>query len=105
MTDAAASPTDPLPTELRIPQGRARVDLVYPDGVRSLTANALRAACRCAACTRQRHDGSLTAPTGPLTIVTLRAIGTYGVNIVFSDGHDRGIFPWSYVRSLTATGN
>nr|WP_234825174.1 gamma-butyrobetaine hydroxylase-like domain-containing protein [Cupriavidus necator] len=24
----------------------------------------------------------------------------YGVQIVFSDGHDRGIYPWRYLQAL-----
>jgi DUF971 family protein len=24
----------------------------------------------------------------------------YGVQLVFDDGHERGIYPWSYLREL-----
>jgi len=24
----------------------------------------------------------------------------YGVQLVFSDGHERGIYPWAYLRDL-----
>jgi len=27
-------------------------------------------------------------------------IGDYAVNIAFSDGHNRGIYPWPYLRLL-----
>ncbi|WP_459569001.1 gamma-butyrobetaine hydroxylase-like domain-containing protein [Cupriavidus sp. 8B] len=26
----------------------------------------------------------------------------YGVQIVFSDAHERGIYPWAYLRTLGA---
>jgi prepilin-type processing-associated H-X9-DG protein len=28
-------------------------------------------------------------------------MGHYGVNITFSDGHARGIYPWSYLTELS----
>jgi prepilin-type processing-associated H-X9-DG protein len=31
----------------------------------------------------------------------VREVGSYGVNIAFSDGHDRGIYPWSYLAQLS----
>ncbi len=27
-------------------------------------------------------------------------MGDYGINIGFSDGHARGIYPWSYLSQL-----
>jgi DUF971 family protein len=27
-------------------------------------------------------------------------VGAYGVQFVFGDGHDRGIFPWRFLREL-----
>ncbi|MDX2307030.1 MAG: DUF971 domain-containing protein [Hyphomicrobium sp.] len=30
----------------------------------------------------------------------LKPIGTYAVRIVFSDGHDTGLFTWDYLRTL-----
>lgn len=26
----------------------------------------------------------------------------YGVQLVFSDGHERGIYPWAYLRDLVS---
>ena len=26
----------------------------------------------------------------------------YGVQLVFSDGHERGIYPWAYLADLTS---
>ena len=32
----------------------------------------------------------------------VRAVGNYALQLVFSDGHERGIFPWGYLRELGA---
>ena len=77
--------------------------LVMTDGgaePRSLHAAALRMACRCAHCTRARIDGKFPATFAGVTIEGLTAMGHYGVNVAFSDGHARGIYPWSYLSEL-----
>ena len=35
-----------------------------------------------------------------VTIAELRPVGNYGVLIVFSDGHDTGIYSWSWLREI-----
>lgn len=36
----------------------------------------------------------------PLTIVDAQMVGTYALKIVFSDGHDTGIYSWTYLREI-----
>lgn len=105
MTDRSTPAPDAPPKELRLAKDKTELELVYTDGPRILTAESLRAACRCADCARRRHDGTFAAPAGRVAVTALQPIGTYGINIVFSDGHDRGIYSWGYIRTLTATGN
>jgi DUF971 family protein len=35
-------------------------------------------------------------------VENLRMIGSYGLQLVFGDRHERGIYPWPYLRSLPA---
>lgn len=65
-----------------------------------LSAGALRAACRCAFCVRARFDGVFPERFDGLAITGVAPIGSYAVNIAFSDGHNRGIYPWSLLRAL-----
>ena len=37
---------------------------------------------------------------GPLTAVDAEMVGNYAIRITFSDGHDTGIYSWSYLREL-----
>ena len=37
---------------------------------------------------------------GPLTALTAEIVGNYALRISFSDGHDTGIYTWSYLREL-----
>jgi DUF971 family protein len=49
---------------------------------------------------RARVDGWAVRAGPDLTIVDVRPVGHYAVNLVFSDGHDRGIYPWVYLREI-----
>ena len=41
-----------------------------------------------------------TPAAGPLTAVDAELVGNYALKIRFSDGHDTGLYTWSYLRSL-----
>jgi DUF971 family protein len=89
------------PTEIRLVNGRRTLEIEWPDGARShLQAGHLRANCRSSRAIRSRHDGADTKPAGDLQMTDVGLIGLYGINLAFSDGDDRGIYPWSYLRQL-----
>jgi DUF971 family protein len=98
------------PDEIIVRSGRAELVLVFAEATLAIGAPRLRAACRCADCRRERIDreridrdadpdtgGATIAGT---TIAEVRLVGDHALNIAFSDGHDRGIYPWSYLREL-----
>ena len=92
-----------LPRELRVENMGRTLEVAWPGNRRDrLTAAQLRAACRCAACTRARADGAPPIADPEVAIRGVDPIGGYGVNITFSDGHARGIFPWAFLRDLAA---
>lgn len=37
---------------------------------------------------------------GPLSALGAELVGNYAIRIRFSDGHDTGIFSWTYLRSI-----
>jgi DUF971 family protein len=41
-----------------------------------------------------------TPSAGPLAAVDAELVGNYALRIRFSDGHDTGIYSWSYLRSI-----
>ncbi|EQL42928.1 hypothetical protein M770_33780 (plasmid) [Pseudomonas aeruginosa VRFPA03] len=57
----------------------------------------LRAACPCAQCRAQRLRGRIVAAEQGVRLRDIRLQG-YGVQLLFDDGHERGIYPWSYLR-------
>lgn len=37
---------------------------------------------------------------GPLTATSAELVGNYAIRIVFSDGHQTGLYSWEYLRSI-----
>lgn len=37
---------------------------------------------------------------GPLTALGAEMVGNYAIRIRFSDGHDTGLYTWSYLREI-----
>jgi DUF971 family protein len=70
----------------------------------TLNAERLRAACRCAHCRRAHYDNTFPDSFEGVAIDRYEPMGHYGINIVFSDGHARGIFPWAYLAELGEDG-
>ncbi|WP_426443305.1 gamma-butyrobetaine hydroxylase-like domain-containing protein [Bradyrhizobium genosp. P] len=67
----------------------------------TLSAETLRTACKCAHCLRARFDDRFPLGFPGLAIVEVADLG-YGLNIAFSDGHNRGIYPKSYLLDLAS---
>jgi len=65
-----------------------------------LPAGLLRAHCRSASAQRLRLDGAALEIPADLVITGVEPVGRYGINLAFSDGHARGIYPWAYLREL-----
>jgi DUF971 family protein len=40
---------------------------------------------------------------GPLVATDAELVGNYAIRIRFSDGHDTGIYSWTYLRSIDPT--
>ena len=83
------------PVPLAIDLTPHRLRLQWPDGIAELSAQALRAACRCGGCRGRAvsGEGAQLADAAP--------VGEYAVQLIFSDGHDRGIYPWQLLHDLS----
>jgi DUF971 family protein len=100
---------DAAPETVILRRDRSGLRLVWPGGdTREIDAARLRGACRCAPCVRARVDATMPETMqdtmqkrfDAIAIAEIAAIGDYAINIVFTDGHARGIFPWAYLREL-----
>jgi DUF971 family protein len=88
---------------IRKDDAKGILSLDLDDGTQGeLSYASLRRACRCAECTAlQRRGGSIEAAGVALTAI--EPIGSNALNLHFSDGHSRGIYPLPYLIELAAT--
>jgi prepilin-type processing-associated H-X9-DG protein len=100
MSSPSAAPVA-APAHIAISEDLSFLDLAMADGGEiRLTAERLRGACKCAHCVRARIDGVFPARFDGIAIVQVAPVGGYAVNLAFSDGHARGIYPWALLLGL-----
>lgn len=81
------------------------LEIEWPDGVSGRLPHALlRERCRCAQCVRALRDGLFLPIAASVSVQEVKPLADHGLNLVFSDGHERGIYPWAYLRELCLSG-
>lgn len=96
--------TSTTPTAITDHRVRGVLEIAWSDGHTSRLRHALlREQCRCAGCEQQRRRGrGAQSADEALRLVRIEPVGDHGLNLGFSDGHDRGIYPWTFLRQLGA---
>ncbi|TJZ74186.1 DUF971 domain-containing protein [Chitiniphilus eburneus] len=74
--------------------------LTWPDGDITLPAPLLRHACRCADCRALTLRGMSPQAPAAIRLQGAEPIGHYALQLRFDDGHQRGIYPWEYLRQM-----
>ena len=96
MTDAG-----PRPVRIRVRRAERVVDIAFDDGAAfELPAELLRVESPSAEV--QGHGGPKQLVSGKrdVGIAAVEPVGHYAIRISFDDGHDTGIYAWSYLREL-----
>ena len=97
---------EPIPQAITLAADRRSLLIDWGgEAAQRATATALREACRSSRSVRARVNGWAVPAPADLTIVDVRPVGQYAINLVFSDGHDRGIYPWRYLKEISQQGN
>ena len=94
--------TEPWPQTLRVAKDRRGLVVEWDDGRRDeLTAELLRVESPSAEV--QGHNAEqkvIVAGKQDVTIAAAQPVGSYAVRLVFSDGHDTGLFTWPGLRRM-----
>lgn len=96
MTDAAAD----TPTALRLHAGRRILEVEWPGAAVLFPHRFLRERCPCALCRQQHRQGTRVVVDADIALLAIEAYGQNAVQLRFSDGHARGIYPFPYLREL-----
>ncbi|QJR16817.1 gamma-butyrobetaine hydroxylase-like domain-containing protein [Usitatibacter palustris] len=94
----------PRPTEITLHQQSRRLDIAFDDGQRfELPCEYLRVFSPSAE-VRGHGPGQEVLQTGQrnVEISAIEPVGVYAVKLVFSDGHDTGLYSWDYLYDLGA---
>ena len=79
------------------------LEITWADGASDAIAfTTLRHRCLCAECRSAKQQGRAIAPSEGIELTGVVPYGPNAVQLVFSDRHARGIFPFSYLRELAS---
>jgi len=94
--------TDPWPTEIKLDKERRAITVTFDDGASfALPAELLRVLSPSAEVQGHGPAERVTVPgKKAVRILRLEPVGNYAARIVFDDGHDTGLYTWSYLREL-----
>ena len=95
------------PTGVKADKSNRTIQISWADGHTShLPFDGLRAACPCVMC--KGGHANMGKPANPCTVknapktnlqlLGVQAMGSYALQISWSDGHDVGIFTWEFLR-------
>lgn len=92
----------PIPSEIKLHQKSRRLELIYGESESyALDFEYLRVYTPSAEA-RGHGPGQETLQTGKrnVDIKSIEPVGTYALRLVFSDGHDSGLYSWDLLYNL-----
>lgn len=92
----------PIPSEIKLHQKSRYLEIAYENGERfSLDFEYLRVFTPSAEA-RGHAPGQETLQTGKrnVDVERIEPVGTYAVRLVYSDGHDSGLYSWDLLYNL-----
>lgn len=104
---------DPRPVHLELVRDDA-LSITWDDGHTSRLPVALLRRMSPSADQRQLREQMASNPLtvlpsrtfdAPIRAESIELVGNYALRIRFSDGHDTGIYSWSYLRGLGGSGS
>jgi DUF971 family protein len=98
------TPNSPRPTDIRLHQASRLLEINFDNGKSAqLSCEFLRVYSPSAE-VRGHGVGQEVLQTGKenVDIIGIEPIGNYAVKLVFSDGHDTGLYSWDYLYELAA---
>jgi len=99
---AGSDKTNPSPTEIKLHQKSRVLEIAFGDGMRfTLPFEYLRVYSPSAE-VRGHGPGQEVLQIGKkdVDITGIEPVGSYAVQLVFSDGHDSGLYSWDYLYEL-----
>ena len=99
---AGLSPTSPRPTEIKLHQKSRELEITFDDGKQYRFSCELLRVFSPSAEVRGHGPGQEVLQVGKknIDISAIEPVGSYAVKLVFSDGHNTGLYSWDYLYDL-----
>lgn len=99
----APTPGPERPAAIEIKKGSRIISIQWADNHYAPSEISFQAARRYCACSRCRASGQVgrLEVDADIDIVATQMMGSSGLNLSFSDGHERGVFPWPYLHAIS----
>ena len=99
---AGLTPTSPRPTEIKLHQKSRELEIAFDDGKQFRFSCELLRVYSPSAEVRGHGPGQEVLQIGKknIDITAIEPVGTYAVKLVFSDGHDTGLYSWDFFHDL-----
>ena len=93
---------DPKPVSIKLHQKTSLLEIEYDDGQQFEFSTEFLRVYSPSADVRGHGPGQGVLQTGKekVTITTIEPIGNYAIKLHFDDGHDTGIYSWSYLYDM-----
>ncbi len=98
------NPSSPIPTEIKLHQQSRVMEVAFNDDTRFTMPFEYLRVFSPSAEVRGHGPGQEVLQVGKknIEIKNIEPVGQYAVVLVFSDGHDSGIYSWDYLYDLGA---
>ena len=93
---------DPKPVTINLHQKTRVLEIEYDDGQRFDFSTEFLRVYSPSAEVRGHGPGQGTLQTGKekVSITTIEPVGNYAIKLLFDDGHNTGIYSWSYLYDM-----
>lgn len=90
------------PRQLRLAPDKSALTVVWADRERTFSAEFLRVCSPSAEIRGHGGEWQVVGGKQQVTIQKIEPVGRYAVRLVFSDGHDSGLYAWDGLREMDA---
>lgn len=89
------------PSAISIDSKKRLVEIKWQGAHALVSHKVLRQSCRCSVCESTRRLLNDVIPVAAdIELLRMEILGSIGIQLFFSDGHDRGIYPWAYLSRI-----
>lgn len=99
---AGLTPQSPRPTDIRLHQATRALEIVFDNNMSCMLSCEFLRVYSPSAEVRGHGVGQEVLQIGKedVNIVGIEPVGNYAVKLIFSDGHDTGLYSWDYLYEL-----